>query len=362
VTTTPVDSTRSSALRVVVKGHSDIGVIRDENEDSFIIEEPADPEVRAKKGILVVVADGMGGLEDGSTASRMAVDAVLRRYYECPEPPRVALEDAVKQANRAIYQHSRQTGGGRLMGSTLTSIAIVDRHACVAQVGDSRAYCYRAGVIHQVTRDHSLVRELVDMGRIEEASPHFAVHRNVLTRGLGLREDVAVDIYELLDLEDGDRILLSSDGLHELVTPEEMTATLSKHGMDADGACRELIAMARNRGGPDNITAVIACLESEGGASGRKGKGFIFKPPGPTAAASWLLPILLFATFVAGVVLTLLVETPPPLDRESLRDLRATVKAALDEDAPASPAQERAQKLREALEKAQKVLEAAGTR
>jgi serine/threonine protein phosphatase PrpC len=343
-------------MDVVVAGESDIGVVREENEDSLAIHEPSDPEVRRTKGTLVLLADGMGGLEDGSAASRLAVESVVRAYYERKEPPRAALELAVKEANRAIFDHSQSTGSGKLMGSTITALALLDGTACVAQVGDSRAYCYRDGTLRQVTRDHSLVRELVDMGRIEEASPHYTFHRNVLTRGLGLREDVAVDLYELRDLDPGDQILLSTDGLHELVRPEEITACLVRFGPQVKAACKELVQLARSRGGPDNITVAIACVQ--GGARPATA------PPEAPATASrrassplWILPLLIFGSFTGGVLLTLGVQAPG-IDPESALRIRAEVRAALEHDEHAEPAAQRRAELRESLQRIESILDA----
>src|SRR5262245_39307326 len=167
-------------LRPLIRGHSDIGIVREENQDALVIHEPADPDLLGKKGCLVAIADGMGGLEEGSTASRLAVEALLRSYYGDPGPPREALEKAVREANRAIYQQGRGGEGRRLMGSTLTALVLAGGRAAIAQVGDSRAYRYRGGSMEQVTRDHSLVRELADRGEIDELSASYAFHRNVL--------------------------------------------------------------------------------------------------------------------------------------------------------------------------------------
>jgi hypothetical protein len=197
---------------------------------------------------------------------------------------------------------------------------------------------------------------------MEEASPHYALHRNVLTRGLGLREDVAVDLYEIQDLDDGDRILATSDGLHEIVRPDEMAQSIERFGTDVDGACRDLVQMARLRGGPDNITVAIACLEGKRGSRRSKGQGLLPRQARSALAAGWLLPIVLFASFAAGVILTLVVEAPA-VDEETARRLRTEVQAALDEERTASSSDaQRAARLRERLERIQKLLENGGQR
>lgn len=343
-------------MDLIVGGQSDVGIVRAENEDALIIHEPTDPEVRESKGLLMVLADGMGGLEDGSTASRIAVEAVVRHYYESLEGPRTALENAAHEANRAIYDHSQRFASRRMMGSTLTAAAILEGHAWVAQVGDSRAYRYREGILEQVTKDHSLVRELVDTGKLEEASPTYAYHRHVLTRGLGLQETVIVDLYELSDLESGDRLLLTSDGLHELVKPEEMSAILERNGTGVDATCRELVELARSRGGPDNITVAIACVEGKKGEPRGPMDGTrIRKPTRTMLQAGWLLPFVILGSFASGVGLTLLVQTSG-----FHGPLRAKVDAALESASEATRALDSPQskaRIQAELERVQKLLD-----
>ena len=130
----------------------------------MLISQPEDEDVLECKGALIVLADGMGGLEDGRVASQLAVDTVDRFYFSYKSDPRTSLESAVKEANTAIYVKSNQGGESRQMGSTVTALVVTDDHAVIAQVGDSRAYRIRGGKIRQITRDHSLVRELLDRG------------------------------------------------------------------------------------------------------------------------------------------------------------------------------------------------------
>jgi protein phosphatase len=301
-----------------------MGRVRKENEDSFKICEPSDPLSREQKGVLLLLADGMGGLDDGGAASRLAVETAAATYYATDGSPRVALEDAVKQANRAIFSQSRDRASGRSMGSTITALSIAGGSAYVAQVGDSRAYCYRGGKLHQVTRDHSLVRELVDLGHLQESSPHYSVHRNILTRGLGLREDVAVDIFEIPGLEVGDRFVLTSDGLHELLRPQEIAEVLARRGHDLDGACEELVAHATERGGPDNITVILAEIAGEQRARPRSAMAPL--PLKLHPAATWILPLGMFLSFVAGVLLTLWLSSPARLEPAQIESLRQQVR------------------------------------
>jgi len=241
-------------------GLSDMGQVREENQDSLRFESPEDEDRRRRRGDLLVVADGMGGLKDGKIASRLATDRIARDFYESEGEPSQALLAAVQAANRDIFEYAQVQGGGQPMGSTCTALAVLGDKAFVAQVGDSRAYRYHRGEIRQVTRDHSLVRELLDRGEIEKDSVQYTFHRNVLTRGLGLRHEVDVDLFELTDVESGDLFILTSDGLHELVTEGEFLAGIGRHRDDLNAFAQGLIDLANERGGSDNITAGLAAI------------------------------------------------------------------------------------------------------
>jgi protein phosphatase len=334
-------------------------MVRDENQDSLLIEEPADPGVKAFKGILIVVADGMGGLEEGSTASRLAVEAVRRAYYESQAEPKAALDHAVNEANRAIFEHSHRLEDACVMGSTLTALAIVRDTASIAQVGDSRAYSFRKGALRQITKDHSLVRELADRGEIDEISARYSVHRNVLTRGLGLNEKVPVDLYELHALEDGDTILLSSDGMHSLVHEDEIAASLEKHGPDLKNACDQLVKAARERGGPDNITVAIARVSEEGTGPSGSGRedGANRGQKSLLVERAWILPLVIFLSFAAGVLLTLWLQAPERISEEGWQSLRQEVDSALKESKALPGDKERAESLREHLERVKRTME-----
>lgn len=240
-----------------VFGLTDIGLIREENQDHLLILEPQDDGSRQLRGTLLAVADGMGGLGQGELASKIAIETISNTYYEASGEVREALRQAVEEANAAIYRYAQEQAGGQPMGSTLTAVAILGRYACVAHVGDSRAYYLSTTEIRQVTRDHSLVRELADRGEIEPDSFLYRQHRNVLTRGLGLCAEVDVDLFELHEVTGGDVLLLSTDGLHELVEPEELRQGIEAHG-ELEGLCRHFIDLARSRGAPDNVTVAVA--------------------------------------------------------------------------------------------------------
>lgn len=249
-------------MKVRLHAVSDIGQVREENQDAYLLSEPDDDKLLAERGSLVVVCDGMGGLSDGRVASQMAVEKVRDTYFSRGGTPAEALGASVQEANREIFRFAQGERQGQPMGSTCTALAVLGKSAHIAQVGDSRAYRYHRGKIRQITRDHSLVRELLDRGEIEKGSAQYTFHRNVLTRGLGLREEIDVDLFELSDLEEGDLFFLTSDGLHELVDEAEFVDSIANHLDDLDAIGKELIALANERGGTDNITVGIAAIGS----------------------------------------------------------------------------------------------------
>lgn len=298
-----------------------------------MIQKPEDVEVLRRKGVLVVLADGMGGLEHGKLASQLTVDTVMQSYFEYRSDPRTGLEAAVKEANSVIFRRANQDGETRQMGSTVTAVAMLGESVVIGQVGDSRCYRIRDSEIVQVTRDHSLVRELLERGEIEKDSAQYTFHRNILTRGLGLREDVGVDVFELVGIQAGDTFLLSTDGLHELVSDSELQACVERRGNDLEQACDDLIEIARERGAPDNITVALVQVGSPAGVeeklvpmrpveSGRQ-DSWLSKRPGA------LLPVTVFVSFLAGVALTLGMLRPSLLTSYERAQWGDTIEPAL---------------------------------
>ena len=229
---------------------TDTGVVRSVNEDNFL----------AQDG-LYAVADGMGGHVYGEVASELAVEALQRGEFE-------GLIEGVRAANRAVWQRARDDSSLRGMGTTLCAIALVEDDEGnevlqVANVGDSRAYRFRQGELEQLTEDHSLVAELEREGRItaEEAKVH--PQRNIVTRVLGVEPDVDVDC-KIVDPYSGDRYLISSDGLFNEV-PDDEIARVLRQEKDAQRAADELVRLAREAGGRDNITVVLVDVTDDGG-------------------------------------------------------------------------------------------------
>jgi protein phosphatase len=258
-------------------GMSDVGLVRTNNEDSFLIADqndiiaPDDPFscVETEEANIFLVADGMGGANAGEVASRMAVDLVARNIIDQMRNKRglgrsrfvKIFRQAVQEANRVIFDEARNNSQSRGMGTTLTGAAVCGTAVYFAQLGDSRAYLLRSGTITQMTKDQSLVAQLVAAGslRPEEAKVH--PRRNVILQALGVQRNVDV-VISLAELKQGDEIVLCSDGLWGKVEPEEIADIVQRY--DGRDACRNLIELARERGGDDNITVIVASFDGDG--------------------------------------------------------------------------------------------------
>ena len=236
---------------------TDVGCHRPENEDYYCYAEPESDEEFLHKGRLAVIADGMGGHEGGQMASRIAVDRVRDTYLAQPGGDvRENLIAAFHAAHSAIQDYARQHPELEGMGTTCTCAVLKNNQLYYGHVGDTRLYLIHNAGISRVTEDHSYVQRLVRQGMItqEEAAVH--PERNVLTAALGTQATVPVDFsQEPIALASGDVLLLSTDGLHGLLTDQELLATASS--APAGEACRELVQMAKDRGGFDNITVQI---------------------------------------------------------------------------------------------------------
>ncbi|MDT8901502.1 Stp1/IreP family PP2C-type Ser/Thr phosphatase [Anaeroselena agilis] len=229
---------------------SDIGKVRETNEDSFVCQPP-----------LFVVADGMGGHVAGEVASRVAADTVSARFAGAGgEEPTALLSEAIIDANDKVYRLAQEDSERAGMGTTLTAAFVAGSVLYWGHVGDSRLYLLRGGVLSQVSEDHSLVGELVRNGSITADEALIHPHRNILTRAVGTGDRVKVDTGSLT-LAAGDKVLLCTDGLTNMVTDGEIAAALSR---DGDGAAllAQLVARANDAGGLDNITAILVCFEA----------------------------------------------------------------------------------------------------
>jgi serine/threonine protein phosphatase PrpC len=243
---------------IEIQAATDIGLKRSRNEDHFATWVPSSPSDVDRRGIVLVLADGMGGSQAGEVASRMAVDAVLESLRDGGDgEPEVVLRDAMESANHAVWAESREHPERRGMGTTLTTAVLRGPALYLGHVGDSRAWLLRRGALRQLTRDHSLVAQLVEDNHITPEQAKVDPRRNVVTRSIGVGHHVEVDVARCPEpLEPGDVVMLSSDGLHGLVPEDEIAAAASLP--DLGQACDRLIELARDRGGHDNITVVLA--------------------------------------------------------------------------------------------------------
>jgi len=260
----------SIPLEITASARTDPGRVRQRNEDAvlFHMSNEASDSPR-KSGTLAILADGMGGASGGSVASAMAVHEIARSYFaNAKDPTHVALKLAVESANEQIYGLSLHEEHLHGMGTTCVALAIDPPFAWAAWVGDSRLYLIRGGQIYQMSEDHSLVHEMVRRGLLtnEEATRHE--DRNVVTRSLGSHADVEIALWpEEYPIRAGDRFLLCSDGLHDLLPPADILQIV-KDG-PADTVSRRLIDEANARGGYDNISAILVDL-NEAGSKGQQ--------------------------------------------------------------------------------------------
>jgi PPM family protein phosphatase len=227
-------------VRIEVGSATDIGRVRERNEDSVLVNPP-----------LYIVADGMGGHRGGQVASQVALETMDELGTEGPG----SLADHVRRANRAVWDRSVEDERLSGMGTTLTAARIDGGSALIAHVGDSRAYLFRDGMLRQLTTDHTLVDRMVKVGEITEAEAEVHPHKNVLTRALGTDEQVEVD-EDSIALLDGDRLVICSDGLTGMVTEDQIQAILENSDHPQQAADR-LVKAANRAGGIDNISVVV---------------------------------------------------------------------------------------------------------
>jgi len=225
--------------------------IRENNEDCIYL--PRRGEIS-----LVLLADGMGGHNAGEIASRLAVQtaakAIRKGSFQSPEE---RILRGVEEANRAVYTHAQQTEDCQGMGTTLVLALLFHSHFLCANVGDSRLYHYRKnGELRRISRDHSYVAELVEAGIITEEQARLHPKRNIITRALGTAEKEKADLFDV-DWEEGDMVLLCSDGLYEVLPDGELEGILKIHSGDLSVACRALTDKALENGSRDNISVVL---------------------------------------------------------------------------------------------------------
>jgi serine/threonine protein phosphatase PrpC len=275
-----------------VCGRTDPGLVRKKNEDAFVVADLSGHAAAAsapptgalhrefdtthrgdegylkkcrvgEQGLLLAVSDGMGGAEAGELASFLVCES-LRDELTTPKKSSTGtlVREAVERANSVVLDAAVENPKRTGMGATLTAALVRGDHAYVAGVGDSRCYVIRLNRIRQLTRDQSLVESLVELGHITREEAETSPHKNIILQALGTRPQVAVALSRL-QLCRGDMLLLCSDGLSGKLNDEELKA-LALEGPTIEEACRRMIAVARDRGGEDNITVILSHFSGAG--------------------------------------------------------------------------------------------------
>jgi protein phosphatase len=239
---------------------SDLGMRRTNNQDALAIVVADDVSTWATRGHLLMIADGMGAHAAGELASKLAVDNIPHTYLKLRElyPP-AAIRQAIRDANTAIHAKGQSSIGFQGMGTTCSCLVLLPQGALVAHIGDSRIYRLRGQTLEQLTFDHSLVWEMAAAGQMAEQDVPAYIPKNVITRSLGPHPTVHVDLEGPYTAQPGDKFLLCSDGLSGPVSDEELGAILQC--LDPDEATATLVDWANLRGGPDNISVIIAHVD-----------------------------------------------------------------------------------------------------
>lgn len=258
--------------RIELGQATDVGQVRSINEDSILCE-PLESRRIAERGLFCAVADGMGGHAAGEEASSLAVQVAHASFYGGPGlgDPMETLRLAVAEANAAVFDAGAGKTGRDHMGTTLTAAVLFNRRVVVGHVGDSRCYLVRDYGIQQISRDHSWVAEEVAAGRMTPEQARVNPRRNIITRALGLRPDVEVDVYEA-PIEPGDTVVICSDGLHGLVGEDDIVSYVRR--LPPADAVDALVRLANQRGGPDNISVVVARVMGTGQDEADTQRGF----------------------------------------------------------------------------------------
>jgi serine/threonine protein phosphatase PrpC len=259
-----------SVLRVC--GATDIGLEREQNQDTFVIADLSSGEVSSpcvevgvslpESGYLLLVCDGMGGAAAGEVAARIAAGSIRKTLVAAggdtvSAHPGEALDDAVTRANRAILKDVQTQPQRRGMGTTCTAAIVLPGTLTIAQVGDSRAYLLRDGKLSSLTKDQSLAVQLLEQGVLTPEQMSSFRHRNVLMQALGTQTAVEPVISQI-QLSPGDRVLLCSDGLHGIISEADIQAALGDKKGDLTSITKTLVDRALAAGGDDNVTVVVA--------------------------------------------------------------------------------------------------------
>jgi serine/threonine protein phosphatase PrpC len=257
---------------------TDVGRKRAHNEDAFTFHAPRDTKIVRDKGLLFCVADGMGGVKGGSLASHLALETMVDTYFSQKRgsiPDR--LQNALAAANERVFEEAKARPDFHGMGTTVTAVLIDGQYAYIAHVGDSRLYLSRNGTgAVQITQDHSIVAEQVRSGIISEDEARTHALKNLITRAVGTKDRVQVDLYALR-LRVGDTLLICSDGLSNVVDDRAIGQMLTMSSIK--GAGRLLVGRALQNGGPDNITAGLLRITKPPPATELQSGAKLINPP-----------------------------------------------------------------------------------
>ena len=237
------------------------GNVRENNEDFAAFFEPTKPEDLLASGCLYIVADGVGGSAQGERASKYAAEKVLYEYYrQTEDDPGQRLRKVMAWANRDLFNYAESAGIYQRIATTLVAVVIRNGEMIIANVGDSRAYLLRDNEAVQLTTDHTMVNEMVKSGAMSEEEARESLDTGIITRSLGGRAEVLVDVFKPIALQTGDRLLLCTDGLTRYTSPKDLISLTEDKSPEQ--AAENLVDLAINAGGVDNITVLIIDLES----------------------------------------------------------------------------------------------------
>jgi serine/threonine protein phosphatase PrpC len=266
------------SARAVVVGMTDVGRVREHNEDSFLVMSRVDGrrgknaerfEASLEGALLLIVCDGMGGAAAGEVASRMAADRMAAELGKAdfanstPDQISSLMDRAVQQANVDIHEAAKANPSQKGMGTTMTAAVVAGGRLYVSQVGDSRAYLLRKGLLNQITKDQSLIGQLIEEGTLTEEEAEKLGGRNIVLQAVGVEENLRVDTKYWPVLR-GDVLLVCSDGLSGMVKDARLTEILLMEALDPAKATENLVAEANKNGGRDNVTAIVARFEGDG--------------------------------------------------------------------------------------------------
>lgn len=238
-------------------GITDKGAVRSQNQDAYYLE-------RAEEDLVIaIVCDGMGGARAGNVASSLAMDTAAAYLHELPREellrdPGEHLTRAAALANEAVYGRAVRDPACRGMGTTMVALILSGKKAHILNVGDSRAYLLGEEGVTRLTRDHSVVEDLVQRGELTPEAAKSHPQKNLITRALGAEPDTPADLYER-ELKEGEFLLMCSDGLSNMLTDQEILYEVL-YGGTPESCCRRMLDVALSRGAPDNVTAVLIQL------------------------------------------------------------------------------------------------------